>query len=531
MMDIMTEHNSKPAFSLRRFSHLFGIFFIMMSYPLLSMIWRQQYPLLSVEVFLFFTSIALLALLLAVLTAVCRPWLANVIIAISTTLIMILQFNLFIEWASLLLAIIVILALITGSKFQQLAFYVFLALIIGALIDSRLDLVRNQGQLVEAEQQTSLPLVVHILLDQFIGLDGFPPQDVPQEIRSDVQAFFRKNDFELYDRAYSHYHATQDSLTHAFNFTNDGESLALKAAIFHTKLTIPENRYFEILQQRGYKVNVYQSDVVEFCTAVPDAVGRCMTQTTPNLKTVRENVSSSWLRFRILATNLFEQSTLIHMFLEKKLWLLVWGATLYDPNIIDEIGNDIERVRGGAYFAHLLLPHAPFVYQQDCQLDYSSESWQRYLPQGLLKNNTDSRAVRYLRYLPQIKCALKEIDRLFDRMRELGLYDDAMIVVHGDHGSIISLHSAHRLNKDRLTPEDYRDLFSTLFAIKLPGGEYVEHTETVSLNELMSRVAMEIKGQNQPEQSSELITEDAPFIYLSGEFPLLRQDIDIFEQP
>ena len=214
----------------------------MMSYPLLSMIWRHQYPMLSIELVQFFASIILLALLLAVLTAVCRPWLANFILAISTALIMVLQFNMYFEWAALLLAIAVIVALVAGGKFQQLVFYVFLALIIGALIDSRLDLARNYGQIVETEQQTSLPLVVHILLDGFIGLDGLPPQDRPQEVRSDVVEFFRKNDFELYNRAYSHYHATQDSLTHAFNFTNDGESLALKAAIFHTKLSIPENR-------------------------------------------------------------------------------------------------------------------------------------------------------------------------------------------------------------------------------------------------------------------------------------------------
>ena len=86
-----------------------------------------------------------------------------------------------------------------------------------------------------------------------------------------------------------------------------------------------------------------------------------------------------------------------------------------------------------------MLPHAPFVHQEDCQLDYNSEPWERFPSPGLETNTVDERIVRYVRYLPQAICALTEIERLFDRMRELGLYDDAFIVVHGDHGSRISL--------------------------------------------------------------------------------------------
>ncbi|MFC1796326.1 hypothetical protein ACFL1V_04445 [Pseudomonadota bacterium] len=530
-MEISTERNSEAGSSAKTFLGHFGIFFIMLCYPLLGMLWRHQYPIVSVEVFLFFISISLLALLLSALTAACRPWLSNVIFAICITIVLVLQFNLFFEGSLILIAVMVILAITAKQTFLQLTFAVFVALIIGAFIDSTLDQQRNDSQVVQSEQQASLPPVVHIILDEFIGPDGLPPQDVPQAFRADILAFFEENDFELYNRAYTHYHTTQDSLTHAFNFTNDEETWALKAEIFHTKLSISENRYFELLRQRGYTINIYQSELVEFCQAVPEAVGRCMTHTAPNFETVRENVSSPWLRFRILAINLFEQSNLIRTFLEKRKWLLDWGVSFYQPKIIDEIGNDLEQARGGAYFAHLLLPHTPFVYNEDCELDYSSESWKRYVAQGLVKNNVDTRALRYLQYLPHAQCALKEVGRLFGRMRELDLYDDAIIIVHGDHGSAISLHSAHRLNQDKLTPEDYRDLFSTLFAIKLPGGQYREHDETISLNVLMSRTAMEITGKDQPESAFGVITEESPFIYLSGQFPLTRQEIDIFAQP
>ena len=141
-MEIFTERNSETGSSAKTFLGHFGIFFIILCYPLLGMLWRHQYPIVSVEVFLFFISISLLALLLSVLTAACRPWLSNVIFAIVTILILVLQFNLFFEGASTAFAIVMILALVAGSKFRQLVFSVFIALIMGALIDARLDHAR-----------------------------------------------------------------------------------------------------------------------------------------------------------------------------------------------------------------------------------------------------------------------------------------------------------------------------------------------------------------------------------------------------
>ena len=116
-------------------------------------------------------------------------------------------------------------------------------------------------------------------------------------------------------------------------------------------------------------------------------------------------------------------------------------------------------------------------------------------------------------------------------MRELDIYNDAFIIVHGDHGSRISLRRANILNQDKLTPEDYRDVFSTLFVIKPPGGKFREHIETISLNVLMKHATMRIIGQNQPEDRPGVDGEVIPFIYLWGKFPLLRQNKDIFASP
>jgi hypothetical protein len=170
-MDVENKRSSGPVHGVRDFFVQFAVFFIMLSYPLLSMIWRNKYPLFSVELLLFFTSILMLALLLAALTTASRPWLANVICALSMTLILVLQFDLLLEGFAALFAIIVMLALVAGTKFRQFALAVFIALIIGAYIDSRLDHASNYGQVNVQDQGSPLPLVVHILLDELICPD------------------------------------------------------------------------------------------------------------------------------------------------------------------------------------------------------------------------------------------------------------------------------------------------------------------------------------------------------------------------
>ena len=54
-------------------------------------------------------------------------------------------------------------------------------------------------------------------------------------------------------------------------------------------------------------------------------------------------------------------------------------------------------------------------------------------------------------------------------MKAAGVYDEAIIIVHGDHGARIALADPTAENLSRLTADDHIDNFSTLFAAKVPG--------------------------------------------------------------
>lgn len=85
---------------------------------------------------------------------------------------------------------------------------------------------------------------------------------------------------------------------------------------------------------------------------------------------------------------------------------------LMDRLIADEAARPS---RGQYVFVHLMIPHAPFVLDQDCA----------YAP--LLGKRTP---------WPQTLCATRLMVRFLDRLRELGRYDDAVIVIQSDHGQL-----------------------------------------------------------------------------------------------
>lgn len=78
-------------------------------------------------------------------------------------------------------------------------------------------------------------------------------------------------------------------------------------------------------------------------------------------------------------------------------------------------------------FIHVLLPHGPFVLNQNCE--------------QILNKMPEKE-----RYVQQSQCTIKLLGGMFEKLKELGAYDNSLIIVAADHGSRL---------KDRLI-EDHR---------------------------------------------------------------------------
>ncbi len=99
-------------------------------------------------------------------------------------------------------------------------------------------------------------------------------------------------------------------------------------------------------------------------------------------------------------------------------------TSAHSPAQLDQMLADEEARPGtGQYvFLHLMLPHSPYVLDCTCRYTGLDPAWR------FDQDDLDA-------YMEQAACALRLVHTLVDRLRALGRYDDALIVLHADHGA------------------------------------------------------------------------------------------------
>ena len=85
--------------------------------------------------------------------------------------------------------------------------------------------------------------------------------------------------------------------------------------------------------------------------------------------------------------------------------------------------EEADREPSGHYlYAHAILPHGPFVMDDGC--NYVGKH-------GFGRKDKDARRAAYV---DQAGCAIRLVADFLDRLKSLGRYDAATIVVHADTG-------------------------------------------------------------------------------------------------
>jgi hypothetical protein len=121
--------------------------------------------------------------------------------------------------------------------------------------------------------------------------------------------------------------------------------------------------------------------------------------------------------------------------------------------------------RPALHFAHVLVPHEPLIYLPSGQMATTF----RHLP-GLLADEewvADDWivATNYQRHLLQVGAADHFLGRLLARLKDVGLFDEALIVVTSDHG--VSFRPGRNYKKP--TRHNFPDIMAVPFLLKLPG--------------------------------------------------------------
>lgn len=488
--------------------------------PFVVLLSFHGYSYFTPEVLLIVVAALSVAALLALLLGIARPLLRAVVLAGLIVLFIDMHVDLP-PWSSLVLVLLFLAAVAAIATILSLLrehATAILAVVFVTLI--ALTLVRgssNPNQIVSERIATASsgnaepPLLVHLLLDEHIGVEGLP-RDIPaaRDLRATLIDFYTSRGFRLFGGAYSQYANTYNSIANLLNFSSREVSHPYLSPGEESDWNLKQSAYFQMLQQRGYRLHVYQSTYMDLCHAEGAQPQECTTYPVTSLAMLQNLKLSTFEKARAIGNAIVTQSKLLlvankvyqrvirgamlHVGLQLPPWR--WQGPLFGPlpvpSVFARLSDDIVRhPRGHAFFAHLLLPHYPYVFDANCHLRSSTSDWlTNHIASndGLVFNTADSRAQKYVLYAEQTRCLLKLIDRLFDDLDSRGLLDDAIVVVNGDHGSRLPQHfpSGLTLTKGLLTDSDFSDTFSALYAIRAPGVPSGYDDAPLSLVELLN---------------------------------------------
>ncbi len=353
-----------------------------------------------------------------------------------------------------------------------------------------------------------LPPILHIVLDEQIGIEGLPGE-MPgvAELRAELTDFYVGNGFRLYGRAFSHYLNTYNSLGNLVNGERRDQDMSFVARS-DRRFVLTGNGWFDGLTAQGYEITVYQSHYLDFCAG--QRVARCTTGSTSMIRALRNTdigvTSKAIFIFRSFTA--YSVSAYLWPLLVQEVSRRFGGdnedfgdgqqaegaalrirppglAPLLALPLMERLIEDLrDAAPGKAYFAHLLLPHRGFLLDETCRPKPDMDSWYDHTHLGMEADqriSDESRAARYTEYFKQVRCTHRLLGEALDALSEAGVMDDVIIFIHGDHGSRISSSPISARHRSRLTASDLVDGFSTLYAVRCPDLEpgYVGHVRSI----------------------------------------------------
>ena len=343
----------------------------------------------------------------------------------------------------------------------------------------------------DSAKTANLPIYVHIVLDEHTGIEGFDDEiDKQKAVKQSAKDLYINNGFRLFGRAYSQYRDTYSSLSAALNSyqgVNPEEFYVFRNS--RKSYILTDNKYFRDLHAAGFTIQIYQTVFVNFCEQTQDIIQRCLTYDVFGTSsealaeldaTEKLAIILSRLRF-FYAKGIFRDAYKYVAAYSVRNGLSVPVLNFEPPEVgpipvipvFDKLIADIANApAGSAFFAHLLVPHHRYSVDGRCEIrrpvvHWNSPQFADTAPGGRV-NTARSRATRYDEYVDQVECALAKVDELIEAMRSAGKFENAIVIVHGDHGSRITQTKARKSNAETMLRQDYIDAFSTLFAVKAP---------------------------------------------------------------
>jgi hypothetical protein len=389
-----------------------------------------------------------------------------------------------------------------------------------------------------------LPFVLHIVLDEHAGIEGIPREfDPAGELATTIRDDFVALGFTVFGRAYSRYYNTEESIGNAFNFTASPVYQRYFPPHFRKGALLEENAWFEYLQEKGYRVHVFQTDFVTFHRtdpAGPRLADGSVTIPSEIIGALAGLALPAGEKARFILGSYHRLSFLHGMLrdgwrgLRTGGWPLPdWDAAgdrlsiLSSLGAMDDLAAELEGAGPGrAVLVHLLTPHFPYAYRPDCSPRPMSGTWLNADDPSLAprRNDDASRAARYPLYLDQLACSHARVIELLRGLTAQPWWEDAVVVLHGDHGSRIDRGPPQVPTVDGMNGQDYLDAFSTLFAVRTPVLEAGYDRRQLPLDHLLGRILRDGADPGDPGLEAE------PWVWIrNGSEDMIRRPLPLFD--
>lgn len=338
-----------------------------------------------------------------------------------------------------------------------------------------------------------LPIVLHIIFDELLSPSAIDLDiDGGRELHKNMLELSEQFDFRLYGRVYGRHYFSAVSMPNMMNgeykIQTSGQELNLSQ---NTRLS--ENAYFDDMHNRGYKIAVYQTSHINFCENKHVAICNTFDSFDPMWQVDWESHDRSrekklgylWL---VLLRGFDGSYTSRYI---KKLSINtgelpesfdVPGFPLWFDNFM---GSVTKAQRGTLIFAHFMAPHAPYLLTKECEVRLAGDPAGYYLGKKLNFNNEAMDTARsgfYKEYFSQSNCVFNKLTQLLEVIGKLDKFNDATIIIHGDHGSRISVGN----HVEDYSQRDFVDNYATFYAIRAPDITTGYDCSLISLPQLFS---------------------------------------------
>ncbi|MBI4845580.1 MAG: hypothetical protein HY810_03785 [Candidatus Omnitrophica bacterium] len=483
--------------------YIFAICFSLPAALFIKFLGENRYPLLTVETALLFFILAIFSLVVVSISSFSR----NTALFIIGTVIFAYFYEItpflekficfFEQWTvRTITGIIIVLVISAFSRRLKLSDWIYFGIaafltLSATTIEAYLKITRDNKVRYEKNNlvhNKGLKPVLFIIFDEHMSIEGIPENISGAGIlKQEMAEFYERFNFLYFPRAYSHFFESSLSIPNALNFTANPAIRYLEKSGLRTKRLLM-NRAFDFLKNRGYVFRIYQSDYIDFFDRSNEKIEYCF-QYYSGIEEIHKQ------DFKILDKSLLlmghflsaiktgEKSVATVGFLVS----LIVGDRINDIPIIgapydrlgpirtipaiEQLKKDTNHLKSGTvYFAHLLTPHHPFVYDELNNLKKDPRDWfgpNRWFNMYIYKRDL-AYEESYESYCKQLRGMYNWLNEWFNQLSERKEFNDLIIIVLGDHGSRITEEDPDNASvlKNPKWDSIAKDSFSVLFAVK-----------------------------------------------------------------